>query len=228
VPTFGRDTIRRFSGNVSELKRLAAHNFEDILQVRKPPFKTNDSHAITQCIIPVFDGLLPEPHNQKILELLFVMAHWHGLAKLRLHTDPTLDIMDSVTVSLGTKLRHFAKVICPAYNTRELQREADARNRRQVAKTQKGSGLRGTDVDPRGPSNGTTRREPSGQMGRSIATVTKEASMPGGHRRAKQFNLNTYKNHALGDYTAIIRQIGTTDSYSTEPVSFDWVLNDTY
>jgi hypothetical protein len=33
VPTFGQDTIRRFSNNVSELKRLAARDFEDLLQV---------------------------------------------------------------------------------------------------------------------------------------------------------------------------------------------------
>jgi hypothetical protein len=33
VPTFGRDSIRRFSSNISELKKLAARDFEDILQV---------------------------------------------------------------------------------------------------------------------------------------------------------------------------------------------------
>ena len=33
VPSFGRDTIRRFSRNVSELKRMAARDFEDLLQV---------------------------------------------------------------------------------------------------------------------------------------------------------------------------------------------------
>jgi hypothetical protein len=33
VPTFGRDTIRRFSKNTSDLKRMAARDYEDILQV---------------------------------------------------------------------------------------------------------------------------------------------------------------------------------------------------
>jgi hypothetical protein len=33
VPTFGRDTIRRFHTNVSALTKLAARDFEDILQV---------------------------------------------------------------------------------------------------------------------------------------------------------------------------------------------------
>jgi hypothetical protein len=34
VPTFGTHTIRRFKDNVSELKKLAARDYEDILQVR--------------------------------------------------------------------------------------------------------------------------------------------------------------------------------------------------
>lgn len=33
VPTFGRSTIRRFSDNVIGLKKLAARNYEDLLQV---------------------------------------------------------------------------------------------------------------------------------------------------------------------------------------------------
>lgn len=34
MPTFGRDTIRRFASNTSEMKKMAARDFEDILQVR--------------------------------------------------------------------------------------------------------------------------------------------------------------------------------------------------
>lgn len=34
IPTFGRDTIRKFSDNVSALTKLAARDFEDLLQVR--------------------------------------------------------------------------------------------------------------------------------------------------------------------------------------------------
>ena len=34
VPTFGRRTIRRFGHNMSAMKKLAARDFEDILQVR--------------------------------------------------------------------------------------------------------------------------------------------------------------------------------------------------
>jgi hypothetical protein len=33
VPPFGRETIRKFSNNVSAMKRFAARDFEDLLQV---------------------------------------------------------------------------------------------------------------------------------------------------------------------------------------------------
>jgi hypothetical protein len=33
VPTFGSSTIRRFATNASEMKKLAARDFEDLLQV---------------------------------------------------------------------------------------------------------------------------------------------------------------------------------------------------
>lgn len=33
IPTFGRNTIRKFSDNVSGLTKLAARDFEDLLQV---------------------------------------------------------------------------------------------------------------------------------------------------------------------------------------------------
>jgi hypothetical protein len=33
IPTFGNGVIRKFSNNTSEMKRLAARDFEDILQV---------------------------------------------------------------------------------------------------------------------------------------------------------------------------------------------------
>jgi hypothetical protein len=41
-------------------------------------------------------------------------------------------------------------------------------------------------------------------------------------RQPKQLNLNTYKYHVLGDYIHTIQQFGTTDSYSTQPVSSSW------
>jgi len=43
-------------------------------------------------------------------------------------------------------------------------------------------------------------------------------------RQLKEFNLKTYKFHILGDYCSTIWHFGTTDSYSTQPVGLDTVL----
>jgi len=73
-----------------------------------------------KCTFTVFNGLLPEPHNRTVTELLFTLAHWHALAKLHMHNDLTLDIMDAATVSLGKKLHEFSQKTCPAFETKEL------------------------------------------------------------------------------------------------------------
>jgi len=38
VPVFGETTIRRFEGDVSEMKRLTGHELEDLLQVGQHPY----------------------------------------------------------------------------------------------------------------------------------------------------------------------------------------------
>ncbi|RXW14734.1 hypothetical protein EST38_g11122 [Candolleomyces aberdarensis] len=105
VPTFGRDTIRKFPKSVSAMSKLAARDFEDLLQ----------------CSTPVFEGLFPAKHNKIIMGVLFEMQTWHSLAKLRAH-----DVLDSLpdlkasTKRLGKSFREFAKVTCAAYETEEL------------------------------------------------------------------------------------------------------------
>ena len=79
-----------------------------------------------QCSIAVFDGLFPEPHNQIVMELLFSMAHWHGMAKLHMHHDLILDELDELTKTLGASLHYFSQNICILYDTKKLQEEYDA------------------------------------------------------------------------------------------------------
>src|ERR1700709_1319077 len=104
-----------------------------------------------------------------------------------MHTDETLDLLDTITIKFGKQLRHFQEHTCGAFKTQELRREAERRQRRQSQNL---------------VSNGET-----------TASTHQTA------RRPKTFNLQTYKLHALGDYSTSIRKFGTTDSYSTEPVS---------
>ncbi|TEB36972.1 hypothetical protein FA13DRAFT_1787257 [Coprinellus micaceus] len=160
TPAFGRDTIRKFGPNASEMKRKAARDYEDLLQ----------------CAIPAFEGILPEPHNTELVRLLYICAQWHALAKLRVHHDLTLNLLDYTTVRLGAHMRRFSRDTCETTVTRELPREAEARARREGSRKGKG----------------TASRKP------------------------KKLGVFTIKFHSLGDYSAVIRQYGTTDSYSTE------------
>ena len=76
------------------------------------------------------------------MTLLYRLAEWHALAKLRMHTDPTLDLLDSITTILGRKLREFRRIVCTAYLTKDLPRERAARQRkkqRDQAKTAENS-----------------------------------------------------------------------------------------
>ncbi|PPQ66257.1 hypothetical protein CVT24_007275 [Panaeolus cyanescens] len=122
TPTFG-ETIRRFSNNAAAMSKLAARDFEDLLQ----------------CALPVFESLLPNQHMQIILSLIFVLSTWHALAKLRLHTSSTLAALKAQTRELGFALRRFVKDVCPAYDAKDLPREEAARARRQANKAKKGT-----------------------------------------------------------------------------------------
>lgn len=93
---------------------------------------------IIQCSIPVFEGLLPENHNKIILDLLFSLALWHGIAKLRMHTEATVNLLDATTRVLGSALRTFRDRTCTAYETRETERETTARCRRTAQQSKSG------------------------------------------------------------------------------------------
>ncbi|KAG2065340.1 hypothetical protein BDR04DRAFT_983176, partial [Suillus decipiens] len=117
VPTFGRGTIRHFHNNASAMKKLAARDFEDLLQ----------------CAMPVFEMLLPDDHNKIMLDLLFDVAVWHAYAKLRMHTEDTLALFDTTTMVLGHSVRKFSKTTCQHYHTTELPHEYAARGCREAA-----------------------------------------------------------------------------------------------
>jgi hypothetical protein len=111
-----------------------------------------------------------------------------------MHTDQTLDIFDNVTVQMGAEFRAFNNKTCPAFDTRELRRETKARK-------QRGKKRAGRKVS----------KDPA--PGHSTSPLTDDEPLP------KKFSLQTYKYHSLGDYGKTIRRLGTSDSYSTEPVS---------
>ena len=145
------------------------------------------------------------------------MAHWHGLAKLQMHTDVTLELLSQVTISFGTKIRAFQEKTCAAFSTHELERERAARVRRQD-KIKKAAA--GTNTNAQKGGKATAETESNAQKGTKATTKTNsQPRKSSSGRQPKQFNLNSYKYHPLGDYCNTIRRFSTTDSYSIQPVS---------
>ena len=150
------------------------------------------------------------------------MGHWHGLVKLRMHSDLTLRVLESITQTLGTQLRDFSQNNCSAFNTVELWREHQAHLRweakrvglqAQAQHTEQAShdGAAGA-ADTSVPASSSTPT-----LSSSARHPLKSTSIRAGRHR-KTLNINTYKFHSYGDYARIIRTYGTTDSYLTEPV----------
>lgn len=127
------------------MKRKAARDYEDLLQVRKQvkhTFCEVSLAGLTQCAIPAFESLLPEPHNSILMKLLYICAQWHALAKLRIHHDMTLQLLDYTTTWLGAQMRLFNHRTCSRTSTKELQREADSRAKREGKGKSKGKTAR--------------------------------------------------------------------------------------
>ena len=129
-------------------------------------------------------------HNNIILDLLFSLNEWMSLAKLRLHTDTTLDLLERSTTALGQNLRRFVVRVCEDFATQDLPQEESARGRRIAAINEK------------------ARMNSNTSQSQSVKT-----------KKRRQFNLKMYKLHSLGDYVESIKRFGTTDSYSTQLVS---------
>ena len=127
IPTFGCDTIRKFPNNASGMKKLAARDFEDLLQVLELTLRAS-FHPLTslKCAIPVFEGLLLEEHNKIVMDLLFELATWHFLAKLQLHTESTVMALETSTTRLSAAFRRFTFITCEAYVTKALPSEEAA------------------------------------------------------------------------------------------------------
>ncbi|KZT55787.1 hypothetical protein CALCODRAFT_545299, partial [Calocera cornea HHB12733] len=195
VPKFGRETIRKFVGNVSDLKQMAARDYEDILQ----------------CIIPVFEGLLPEPHNSDILALLFTLGQWHALSKLQIHSERTVTLLQTTTVLLGHRLRLFTTKTCSAFQTFELEREAAARSR---AAAKNSSGLMaGESTSTRRPKTFNLRTYKLHSLGDVAPTIPLLGPTDGystqvgelAHRKIKDF----YRRGSKRDH---IQQVTKLDS----------------
>ncbi|KAG2034291.1 hypothetical protein BDR03DRAFT_837174, partial [Suillus americanus] len=114
IPSLGNGAIRRLPTNVSDVWQNVARHIEDTLQ----------------CAIPACEGLFPKDHDDVIQLLLFQLTEWHTLAKLRLHTDDSLNKLDKALKALAKQLCRFQQFTCSAPQTMELPYEVAAHQRR--------------------------------------------------------------------------------------------------
>lgn len=145
------------------------------------------------------EGLLPEPLNSIVLDMFWAYACWHALAKLRLHTETTVDILNDFTQMFGATTRKFA-LACKDINIRELPYEEASRGRREVNLQVKAA----------------RKKPPTDSDGKTAARGSKK----------KTLNLSTFKFHSLGHYPEAIQRCGTIDNYSTQVVSMGYLPSD--
>jgi len=110
-----------------------------------------------------------------------------------MHTDSSLEVLDIITIAFGQKLRDFAEETCKNFDTVETDREYQTWKRAEARRESCGGG----DGD-------------------------EESGTSSGKRR-RAFNLMTPKLHFLGDYVAQIRALGTTDSFTSQIVSINYL-----
>ena len=121
ISTFGCGTIRKFATNSSEMKKLAARDFEDLLQVRSRVYLSIKLFVdLILYAIPVFEGLLDRQHDKQLMKLLYRTSEWHTLAKLRMHTDQSLDLLEELTTEFGDLMCRFRDVTSSQFATMEL------------------------------------------------------------------------------------------------------------
>ena len=138
------------------------------------------------------------------MKLLYRTAEWHALAKLRMHTDSTLTLLEELTTEFGKLMRQFRDLTCSQFVTIELPREAAARTR-----------ARTTDTSKSGTQTGAYFQVCNLRWFILTQSIDTSGSST---RKPRLLNILTVKFHFLGDYVRHIRLFGTTDSYSTQLV----------
>ncbi len=67
------------------------------------------------------------------MTLLYRTAEWHAFAKLRLHTDSTLQHLEKLTTELGKLVRDLRDITESNFTTLELPKEKGQRQRRETS-----------------------------------------------------------------------------------------------
>ncbi|KAK1221912.1 hypothetical protein PQX77_015271 [Marasmius sp. AFHP31] len=178
VTTFDNGTIRRFVNNVTLMKKFAFRDFEDVIQ----------------CSIPCFEGLLPDEHNDVILDLLWDFNVLIAYASLGIHTDSTVASLDSTITEYGKSLRVFVNTTCAFYTTTEIPEEAEKRRNAAASRAEK-----------KLKQGKAPKKKKKSNDSEEDADGLKE----------KTFNMKTFKTHMPTHYPYFIKAFGSLDSYTT-------------
>lgn len=146
------------------------------------------------------------------MKLLYRTAEWHGFAKLRMHTNSTLEHLEKLTKEFGILMRQFRDLSCSQFQTTELPREVAARNRRRHHAQAKQLFKPQPQVGSEMRALGDNSPAPTDALPIQSTSKSNAAAPP------KTLNLFTPKFHALGDYVPTLRMFGGSDSSSTQIV----------
>ena len=69
------------------------------------------------------------------MKLLYQTAEWHALAKLHMHTETSLSLLESLTTEFGLLMQNFQNQTCSHFATVELPRKIAAWKRRELNNT---------------------------------------------------------------------------------------------
>ena len=117
------------------------------------------------------------------MDLLFELTIWHGLSKLRLHTESTVQALESSTTRLGIVLRKFQSMTCTEFVTHNLPSEEAARGCWKAAKAK---------LQPTAQKSKSKGKEPESKGKKKVSSTLWD------------FGLSNYKTHVLPDYVRTI------------------------
>ena len=116
--------------------------------------------------------------------------------------DSTLSDLENSATRLGDLLRKFKNEVCGEYATRDLPSEEAARGRCQASKA-----LKMAAGGPQAPT-----------------TAAAQSALPKPASKYREFNMETYKLHALPNIPAAIRAFGVTENTSTLNVCYCYFI----
>jgi hypothetical protein len=136
--------------------------------------------------------------------MLWDLALWHGLAKMRIHTEETIQLLEATTRELAVSVASFEHDVCPHFETRKLAKEVARCGQARLCQEQQAA---------------ASQPEPTASQPKQKVITNKDVEVASGGARMRVLGVqHTYKWHRLANAARTIRRFGTSDNYSTQSV----------